>query len=80
MAFFTPLTVDASNLEGAGKFYDAALHPFSLGSRADVEKASTPSRESVLLMPVTGKPATVGTGAALNFRAPNRASVDGVEQ
>jgi catechol 2,3-dioxygenase-like lactoylglutathione lyase family enzyme len=79
MAIFTHITVGTNNLEAAREFYDSVLAPLGLKRIADMDHGSiwgVDGPEFFVLKPADGKPATVGNGLTVGFKAPNRAAID----
>jgi catechol 2,3-dioxygenase-like lactoylglutathione lyase family enzyme len=79
MPIFTHVTVGTNHLDQARKFYDKVLAPLGLKRIRDTETGSmwgVDAPEFFVLKPRDGKPATVGNGLTVGFRAPNRKAVD----
>ena len=79
MAVFTHITLGTNNLEKARGFYDSVLAPLGLKRVMDMDSGSmygVDAPEFFIVKPRDGKPATVGNGLTIGFRAPDRAAID----
>ncbi|HEY8351194.1 MAG TPA: VOC family protein [Sphingomonadales bacterium] len=79
MSIFTHVTVGASDLERARKFYDQVLEPLGLKRIRDIERGSgwgVDRPEFFILRPLDGKPATAGNGVTVSFAAKSPEAVD----
>ena len=79
MPIFTHITVGSNNLDQARKFYDKVLAPLGLKRLRDMDNGSfwgVDAPEFFVLKPRDGKPATVGNGMTIGFRAPNKKAID----
>ena len=79
MPIFTHITVGSNNLDKARIFYDKVLAPLGLKRLHDMDNGSfwgVDAPEFFVLKPRDGKPATVGNGMTIGFRAPNKKAID----
>jgi len=79
MPIFTHITVGTNNLDKARIFYDKVLAPLGLKRLHDMDNGSfwgVDAPEFFVLKPRDGKPATVGNGSTIGFRAPNKKAID----
>ena len=79
MPIFTHITVGTNNLDKARIFYDKVLAPLGLKRLHDMDNGSfwgVDAPEFFVLKPRDGKPATVGNGMTIGFRAPNKKAID----
>ena len=82
---FSHITVGASDLERAGRFYDAVLLPLGFHRRV-VEPDGGPAAlcwvgetafpRFYVYSPYNGEPASAGNGAMTAFNAPSAAAID----
>jgi len=79
MSIFTHVTVGTSDLEKARTFYDEVLGTIGLKRLDDIQNTGAGwGRDKPMfyvLKPINGKPATVGNGVTVSFKAPNRSSI-----
>ena len=79
MPVFTHMTLGTNNLDKARQFYDLVLAPLGLKRVMDMDSGSmygVDAPEFFIVKPRDGKPASVGNGLTIGFRAPNRAAID----
>ena len=79
MPIFTHITLGTNNLDKARNFYDKVLAPLGLKRLRDMDHGSmygVDAPEFMVLKPRDGKPATVGNGLTIGFRAPTRKAID----
>ena len=79
MPIFTHVTIGTNDLDKARAFYDKVLEPLGLKRVMNMDNGSfygVDGPEFAVLKPRDGKPASVGNGFTLGFRAADKESID----